>query len=260
MARTLHHCERDSARVALFAELKARGWSCTHFKEDRSEIMTDYFDPADWQGWAEDPSGRWILITDYSDVGAAREKGQLAELIRHASAAVFPLRNRRANVALFEKIASKDSPGILETLLFVAKAAGLYSENSDTYQERGKGAARKLTAWAEKKIAEAIRLDQLSREISSGAREPGLAAGEAIQIRPSSIGREGFSEILFARKPAEEIRSELKARGFRWAPKAGVWYGPSDSIPLDFLAAFFPGAASSIGAEPSESWLASHPG
>lgn len=40
-----------------------------------------------------------------------------------------------------------------------------------------------------------------------------------------SEGRNGNTEIRFAAKPSDEIRSELKAHGFRWAKTYGCWYG-----------------------------------
>lgn len=30
-------------------------------------------------------------------------------------------------------------------------------------------------------------------------------------------------QIFFDHKPEEDVRSELKANGFRWAPSAGAW-------------------------------------
>lgn len=33
----------------------------------------------------------------------------------------------------------------------------------------------------------------------------------------------GRLQLVFGEKPSPEHRAQLKANGFRWAPKAGVW-------------------------------------
>ncbi len=48
--------------------------------------------------------------------------------------------------------------------------------------------------------------------------------GQAV-VRPSSTGREGFVEVVFAEKPSQETLDALKAHGFRWARGNRCWYG-----------------------------------
>ena len=40
------------AKVVIAAELKKRGWQIFGYHEDESEMMTDYYDPAYWDGIA----------------------------------------------------------------------------------------------------------------------------------------------------------------------------------------------------------------
>ena len=42
--------------------------------------------------------------------------------------------------------------------------------------------------------------------------------------------RPGYTQIEFAGKPSAEIRTKLKAAGYRWSPKNSVWYGKTDKL------------------------------
>ena len=57
----------------------------------------------------------------------------------------------------------------------------------------------------------------------------GIAGAPGVTIRPGR--RPGVVEVVFDAKPAETVRSELKARGFRWARTYGCWYGPAERLP-----------------------------
>ena len=73
------------------------------------------------------------------------------------------------------------------------------------------------------------------------AARPGAASASArpgrsgVSISPSSIGRTGVVELRFAQKPDQEVRSRLKASGFRWARSNGCWYGPEGRVPSDLV-------------------------
>ena len=62
----MHWTERRSAKVNLALGLESRGWSLYGFKEDRSDSMTDYYDPAAWDGIAEKQAvgGRFVVVVD----------------------------------------------------------------------------------------------------------------------------------------------------------------------------------------------------
>jgi hypothetical protein len=59
----------------------------------------------------------------------------------------------------------------------------------------------------------------------SATLAPTATSSGPVTVRPSSIGRDGVVEILFADKPPAEVRDELKAHGFRWAKSNSCWYG-----------------------------------
>jgi hypothetical protein len=62
----MHWTERRRARVNLALGLQARGWTLFGFKEDRSDSMTDYYDPPSWDGIAEKAGadGPSVVVVD----------------------------------------------------------------------------------------------------------------------------------------------------------------------------------------------------
>jgi len=62
----MHWTERRRARVNLALGLQARDWTLYGFKEDRSDSMTDYYDPASWDGIAEKDraNGKFVVVVD----------------------------------------------------------------------------------------------------------------------------------------------------------------------------------------------------
>ena len=55
--------------------------------------------------------------------------------------------------------------------------------------------------------------------------------GINVEVREGT--KPGFSEIVFDEKPEQEILDSLKAAGFRWNFKKGVWWGKTEKIPFD---------------------------
>ena len=52
-------------------------------------------------------------------------------------------------------------------------------------------------------------------------------------VRASTV-KPGNAEVVFNAKPAEDVRAELKAAGFRWYGPAGCWYGPAANLPKQY--------------------------
>lgn len=52
---------------------------------------------------------------------------------------------------------------------------------------------------------------------------------QTVTVRAST--RPGFCEIVFPDKPPREYLDEMKMNGFRWSPRQGLWYGPSNNLP-----------------------------
>jgi hypothetical protein len=52
---SMHHTDQRRAVARVGHELERRGWTILGYKEDRSEAMTDYYDPERWDGVATHP-------------------------------------------------------------------------------------------------------------------------------------------------------------------------------------------------------------
>jgi hypothetical protein len=107
----------------------------------------------------------------------------------------------------------------------IAQGTGVYSirEINSHHELQAREQNRKL----EKLL---VRIDAAARAVEhADSLQPGKSGGEGVTLRPGT--REGFVEVRFERKPPEEIRSELKRSGFRWAKRSQCWYGPSPRLP-----------------------------
>lgn len=62
------------------------------------------------------------------------------------------------------------------------------------------------------------RIEELTRQ-----RETAYVGWEFDGGTVEANQEENRLQIFFDQKPGEEVRSELKANGFRWAPSAGAW-------------------------------------
>jgi len=69
------------------------------------------------------------------------------------------------------------------------------------------------------------------------APAPVIANGQGVVVRPSSTGREGFVEVVFAERPSQETLDALKAHGFRWARGNRCWYGRDEAFAQALVAA-----------------------
>ena len=60
----MHWTERRRAVASIGEELRRRGWTLYGWKEDKSDAMTDYYDPATWDGVAEKDG--YVAVVDVS--------------------------------------------------------------------------------------------------------------------------------------------------------------------------------------------------
>ncbi|ALS22265.1 hypothetical protein [Paenibacillus naphthalenovorans] len=58
----MHYSDKREAKVRICHALEEKGWKIYGYKEDRSDSMTDYYDPASWDGIAE--KNGYILVID----------------------------------------------------------------------------------------------------------------------------------------------------------------------------------------------------
>lgn len=66
-----YYAKRE-AKVNLYHALRSEGWKCYGYKNDQSDMMTDYWSPADWDGIAE-KNGYVLLIDQYGTGNSGKE-------------------------------------------------------------------------------------------------------------------------------------------------------------------------------------------
>ena len=244
---TMHHCERDSARSALAGELASRGWKVGGIKPDNSDLMTDYWDPSDWHGFALHPETRavawcvgyawdgWISRED-DDPELRQIAVETAQMIKRIESELSPHKRSRCNwvVAINGRL--------------IATGIGLYTfdtqenrtdprDQTDPYRGKYRGPARVVAD----KIDRALRdhsngnrsrtsshpsSDQLGEQTGAGLLDEGIA-----YTLNRSLIRDTHTEIRFDAKPTEDCRSALKSSGFRWSRRNLCWYGPTAQLP-----------------------------
>jgi hypothetical protein len=264
--------ERQGATAAIGAALADRGWKLIGYKEDKSDGMTDYFDPASWDGIARRDG--LLLLCDVWKYHA----GQYAK--------PQPIYGRADGPCSACKGTGKvqhESPEYVSVSIFggarhvdPARHVGEvceHCEGTGRREEHGRivgelPAVPHVRAcpgrWivireADGKILgtgqRPLKADRMDHEGGSAAvaRVVGSieeAAGKATPttptaaaptdvdvggatVRPSTV-RDGFVEVVHPERPEQPIIDELKAAGFRWALRSRCWYGPAKQLPTRY--------------------------
>lgn len=78
----LHYLEKQRAQVNVGDALAARGWKLWSYTEDRSDIMTDYFAPAHWDGIATHEQHPDIVVCVWVSESTAQQSGKEERRLR----------------------------------------------------------------------------------------------------------------------------------------------------------------------------------
>jgi hypothetical protein len=72
----MHWTDRRRATANVGKELRARGWNLYGWKDDKSDSMTDYWDPESWSGIADHPDhpGVVVVVGGWSAHDSGREQ------------------------------------------------------------------------------------------------------------------------------------------------------------------------------------------
>lgn len=80
MASNSNYYDFQNAKVVIAMELKKRGWQLFGFHEDESDMMTDYYNPAYWNGIAT--KNGYVAVVDCSDYAVSSYSGKRDYLYR----------------------------------------------------------------------------------------------------------------------------------------------------------------------------------
>ncbi len=69
---------RKEAGAILGAALAERGWTVFGYKPDKSDSMTDYYDPAYWDGVAVHPERPGVVVSHRTKPATARMVPELS--------------------------------------------------------------------------------------------------------------------------------------------------------------------------------------
>jgi hypothetical protein len=218
---TAHWVARGIGRGNFSQLLASSDWDIIGYKPDESDSRFDYFSPHDWGGWAEKRIGNNLFVVwVHPFYGFNDERENIKQIVTSLDKTI---RNPKVNWAL-AVIPENGEPRILDT------GMGLYTYEPN-YRIYGMP-----SPWPNhKKILCRIERD-ISRFSNSSNSSPvetmpvETMEGITFQVRPSSVGRDNYVEILFSEKPPIEIRNLLTSNGFRWSRYNRVWYGKKENL------------------------------
>jgi hypothetical protein len=277
----MHHCNKTTARANIAHTLMARpAWKLYGYKENRSDSMTDYYDPADWyDGAAVHLASGIVFVIDRYSGNATATRAR----VRHVPDPSNPCSDCQGTGRAFK---AEHNPnlamryGLAPNGCIPCHGRGHrnksenYEEPFVAYQATPKGKAWHLErdgqiiasgigvfTCQKREQAEAL-VDKIEAMIAklTGPTKPNKTTAPAIEpaaepspladIAPSEPsldtgatvkpGKPGNIEIRFTYKPSDEIRAELKAAGYRWLGSAGLWYGPAETLPGRYTVAQSP--------------------
>ena len=204
----MHWTEEGTAVARVGVELQNRGWTIHGYKPDRSDSITDYYDPARWDGVATHP--------EYPDIVVGVKSRGRSPFSTEAYYQDWPVFQATPKGKAWH--VEKDGH-ILATGTGLSKCAG----HSNGWQ--------KLVA----QFCDAI---ELAARQAAGTAQPTSSTASTTYTYPDGIQIEhdrDWTWVFFPSKPDEATRERLKGMGARWGSKRGGWY-LTRHVPLGELA------------------------
>jgi len=187
----MHWTERSTAIVRIGLELQNRGWTLFGYTEDQSDIRTDYYAPASWQGVATHPDHPGVVVcVDVSDytVGNRKDDWPAFQTTPHG------------------KTWHVERDGeIVRTGVGLSPCAGY-----------GNG-------W-EKAVSELV--DRIEYAVKApNSRQAKQSTTTTAEDYTVTIEHDrDWTWLYFSAKPPVDIRDRLKQIGARWSRKRRGWY------------------------------------
>jgi hypothetical protein len=201
----MHWTEERTAKTRIGQALRTRGWTIYGFKEDRSDIRTDYYDPASWDGVATHPR--------YPGIVACVKVGEYA--VEHASG--------KDGWPTFRATPSGKAWHIQKGDVIVGRGVGLS-------KCAGNGAAWKKGV---AQICDAI--ERAARQNAGKTLPNSMTASTAYEDGVKIEHDRDWTWVFFPAKPDKTTRDRLKDMGARWGSKRGGWY-LTRHVPLEEFA------------------------
>ena len=198
----MHWTEQGTAVARVGVEMQNRGWTIYGYKSDRSDSMTDYYDPARWDGVAVHPECPSIVV-------GVKSRGR-SRFYTEAYYEGWPVFQATPKGKAWH--VEKDGH-ILTTGIGLSKCASY----SDGWQ---KGVAR---------FCDAIEQAAGTAQPTSGTASTTYQDGVKIEHDRD------WTWVFFPAKPDEATRERLKGMGAHWGRKRGGWY-LKRHVPLGELA------------------------
>jgi len=247
--------------VSIACELSGRGWTIQGFKENRSDSMTDYYDPASWNGYAI--KGDYLIGQTYSqserpiyeqqDVDKAcwrcKGTGKVQQGDHDTQGRTFYLlghgmqeQHEPATLAVGDTCPTCKGQGhhIRNEAVVVGnhpKYEGpAHGQSWSLERKQADGSYRRVTQGRlydlhknRDHVEQATKalVDQMEHP-TRPRTEPAEPSQQSVSLLTGAIVRKndelGGVEIAFASKPEPETLAKIKSHGFRWSSRAKVWY------------------------------------
>lgn len=218
----LHWTEKREAKLLLGLALERAGWSLFGYKPDKSELETDYYDPATWRG-----------VATKGDLTVVVEGGAwlCADYKRETGLDILPPPGRASwHVERGGEILASGS-GVFSLLRGMGSLS--YSEERAERERRYDELAARIERDA--KRAAALRDKPAPTSVSPVDGAPHSVTVDGITVRLSAV-KPGNAEVVFPAKPGDDLREELKRAGYRWNRFGACWYGKAERLPARYAA------------------------
>ncbi|MBU0493561.1 MAG: hypothetical protein KKB13_17080 [Chloroflexi bacterium] len=186
---TMHWTERSRAIAAIGEELARRGWTLHGYSPDQSDIKTDYFCPAHWDG---------VAVKDDAVVGVDISRAKARQ-------------SGRGDWPHFHATPDRKTWHVERGGRIVASGVGLEPCASGDPDER--------------QAAVAAVCDRIESVAGIKQHEPGntAAAGTVDGIAFRVEHERDWTWIYFTAKPPAELRDRLKRAGWRFGGRRQGW-------------------------------------
>lgn len=186
----MHWTERQHATTRIGEELQRRGWTLYGYTEDRSDMMTDYYAPASWDGVATHPDHPNVVVcVDVIDYLVDGKSGRDGWPTFHAT----------------------------------PKGKTWHVERDGQIVKTGTGLQRCTRRGEQGQAATEALVDKIAAVVAGD--NPGhtqvAATGEGYTIEYDR----NWTWVRFDSKPSEAVREALREQlGARWGRRRRAWY------------------------------------